>query len=133
MNGLTAPVLNIEAYWRHRKDASMPCHYLFRAEFATLEQAQQFAALFPKTAKLTTVTCYDPSRGTKTGIAENYSNLTADGSNGGVNETAIRRYRTLVKAAAKLGITVAWYADPRTSNAYQTREEFERAAGITAA
>ena len=52
--------------------------------------------------------------------------LTSNAVNGGVNETGIRRYRSLVRHAAKLGVEIVWTTG-NVRNAYQTQADFEAA------
>lgn len=103
-------------------------HFDFNTETDTPESAAALVALFPKSAKLTAGRIMQ-NGGRIGGFIRGSGKLATDGVNGGVNETAIRRYRAVVRAAAKLGIEIRWTAR-NYSNAYISREAFEAAAGI---
>jgi hypothetical protein len=92
--------------------------------------AEAIVALFPKSAGLVASTCreYLPA-GTKTwGYIMGRAALAKDGVNGGKNETGIKRYRSLAKAADKLGYTLDFATrGSKIVGGYTSREEFEAA------
>ena len=81
------------------------------ARFDTPQDAAAFAARFPKAAKLTApslngYTVVGRPGHPERGMIRVHVKLTADGVNGGVNETGLRRLATIRRAAAKLGVEV---------------------------
>jgi hypothetical protein len=116
-----------KSYTHHTDQLS---HITASARTATVEDAQALAAQFPKSAKVSAVSLGgDPAH---LGIIQFHVNLAPNGNNGGINETGLRRYRTLMRAAAKAGITVEWTA-AQAVNSFATQAEFEAAvAGVTA-
>lgn len=101
----------------------LPAGYRFHIDTETLEEAQELAARFPKGTKPI------PHRvGTRSG---NHGCVSWDGSlrpngvRGAVNETAIKRYRAMVKAAGALGFEIEVERPYR--NCFETRESFEAA------
>lgn len=94
------------------------------ADYATREEAEAAAALFPKSAKFYVSTCSHPG-GIYTYTARTRSELTANDNNGGRNETGIRRYRSIMARADKLGAEIEFAAG--FVNHYPTRESFESA------
>ena len=127
-NQLNVP-LQLSAYvtteYDHHVGAGHPQQFEFNAELPTKADAAEFAAQFPKSAKVFAGLLYTEN-GTR-GWASAQASLVSDGVNGGVNETGLRRYRTIVKTAERLGIEILWVA--RAGNAYATREAFEAAIG----
>lgn len=109
-------------------------HLSVDAKFDTIEEAREFAGLFPKSAKFSACRLGVPKDGdyrngrVEKGMVRSSAKLAADGVNGGANETAAKRYRTIMRTAAKLGIEIDW----RTpyGNSIATREEFERMIGV---
>jgi hypothetical protein len=115
--------IQIRAYFDNRKGESVPQDVKIRAEFATLADADAALALFPKSCRA--FTCRGRrADGEKYAIIAMEARLVANGSNGGKNETGIKRYRAFIAKAAKLGFAIAFIAD-RAVNAYQTAEAFE--------
>lgn len=80
-----------------------------RALFDTPADAMAFAQRFPKSTKLAgTVNSHslvNPG-GPDTGIVKVFVKLAADGTNGGANETGLKRLATIRRVAARLGIEV---------------------------
>jgi hypothetical protein len=121
-------VLKLHAYFTspHFDDSHAPTHFAFEQDFATVEAATAFVAQFPKSVKMFTCTV-STSEGGKYYLVNTRANLTSNGINGGINETGLRRYQAVVKAAAKLGVEIV--CTPNASNAYETQEAFEQAIG----
>lgn len=110
---------NTRTYTLHLEDAAQ---YQLRASFATAEERDAWIAEQPKSHKWYSSTC-DMMDGTRRydAVADGY--LTANGVNGGVNETAVRRYRAIAKRHA-----LQWKFNANsTSNAYPTQAAFEAA------
>lgn len=102
-----------------------PQQFEFRMVLPTREDAIAFVAQFPRSTGLraTTLSSADGTYGYVTGSAR----LWADGVNGGRNEAGIKRLRSTLKAANKLGIPVvyrAWWG-----NSYPDMDEFEAKIG----
>lgn len=92
---------------------------------ATREEAEADLDYFPKSAKFG-VTRVTRGPGDAYFQIQTRANLAANGVNGGVNETGVKRYRTVVRNAECLGIV--WQGDEYVYvNSYLTREEFEAA------
>ncbi len=90
---------------------------------AAIKLSREIADQFPKSLKvkpslLHTTGGYKP-------FVQLVANLTANGVNGGINETGLRRYRSFRKNAEKLGIEIEWA--PAFRNSYPTEQQFERA------
>lgn len=122
----TAPVLHCTAW---------PEGYEFAMEVADRDEAAAVVSLFPKSAKMYATTMHTHEGGDWRNGAEitvgrvaHRSNLSANQANGGANETALRRYATIMRAADAAGIPVE-YA-PRWRNSYPDAEAFEAAHGL---
>jgi len=88
-------------------DGGRPHYFEARADFATIADAQDFAAQFPKLVRMTATECVCYNAGaesTRKGIIVVRIHLGADGVNGGVNETGLRRIKTLARICERLGI-----------------------------
>jgi len=74
----------------------------FYIDTATVEEAREVAALFPKSVNARAKGLWGSAehKGTVTMVAK----LAADGANGGVNETGLRRARRFVKVCQDHGI-----------------------------
>lgn len=117
--------IQIRAYFDSRRGESVPQDVKIRAEFATLADADAALALFPKSCRA--FTCAGRrTDGEKYAIIAMEARLVANGSNGGKNETGIKRYRAFVAKAVKLGFAVEFIYG-RAQNAYPTVESFESA------
>lgn len=102
------------------------------ARFETREQAEAAAALFPKACRIKVY-----ALGTYTGLGTpDYRTFTlytihtdirlnADRVNGGKNETGIKRYRSIMRAAERAGLAVEWLSF--SGNSYATQADFEAA------
>lgn len=77
------------------------------AAVLTLEEAQRVAAMFPKSVKLVSSHLSGDPEGNR-GCVTFIASLSANGTNGGVNETGLARYRTFRRVAATLGCDVVW-------------------------
>lgn len=98
------------------------------AAFATRAEAEAFAALFPKyvRAEVRGFTT-DPRPVSVTFEAVSVDlNLAADDCNGGKNETAIKRYRAVVRTLAKHGLEATWTETHGHYN-YASQAAFEAA------
>ena len=75
---------------------------------ADVEGARTLAAQFPKSTKVRALSLTHSSTSGRPvdGFLKFSAQLAADGVNGGRNETGIRRFKSLLKAAEKLGLTV---------------------------
>lgn len=123
-------VLKLHAYYAGhyaRTNPGAPQSYEFTAVLPSRNDAVAFAAQFPKSAKMFggTLSCYDNGRSYVQGYASSHGNLVSNGVNGGVNESALRRYKAIVAAAAKLGVEIQY--EVNALNSYPTRESFEKA------
>lgn len=79
--------------------------------FGTKEEAEAFAANFPKSTRLVVRMCthYEGGRVTRTTWGFDATvKLLANGVNGGRNEAGIKRIRTLLKNAEAKGVNVEW-------------------------
>lgn len=92
------------------------------AATSTFEEAQRVAATFPKSVKLVSTHLSGDPDG-QSGYVSFNASFVANGTNGGVNETGLRRYRTFRRFAASLGHEVLWTA---TFGNAVTEAEFER-------
>jgi hypothetical protein len=108
-----------------------PQDYTLRSpDFATREEAEAWAAQFPKAVRFyVTTLSYSDGRAMTYHARTGSVRLTADAVNGGVNETGVRRYRSAIRTAAKLGLDVVFPAGGNVVNAYTDRAAFEAAIG----
>ena len=120
--------VRVSAHYPLHMGPATPAHLAATVELATEADAVAFVAQFPKSLGLraTTLTRYEGGRSIVTGYVTFQAKLLADGTNGGRNESGVRRYRSLRKHAQRLGVAVEWKAS-RSVNVYQTEEEFEAA------
>ena len=94
------------------------------------EDAVAFAASLPKAAGFrgTTLGTYDGTPGHAdyrcftVGYVNCHGQLLANGNNGGINETGLRRFRAAMRAVEAAGISVVWTAG--CSNSYKTLADF---------
>lgn len=93
--------------------------------FDAKSDAEAFLAMFPKSARLRIVSTGMLDGSTKWS-ARGEAKLSADAVNGGANETGVKRYRSMVKNAAKLNIPVV-FVTSTAINAYASLEEFDAA------
>lgn len=100
-----------------------PSHWKFGGDFLTREEAEEFAAQFPKKCKVSvhTVSSLD---GNWFGIGSS-GNLTPSGVNKGINEAGVARYFAIKATLERLGIEPVWKTG--ATNAYQSQVEFEQA------
>lgn len=82
------------------------------ASFEQPAEAMAFSARFPKSAGLKVYGATATSR----------ARLTANDLNSGVNEAGVRRYRSLIRRAQRLGVTIKWH-DPSTLRAIPVSQE----------
>lgn len=92
-----------------------------------IDAAIAVASMFPKSCKVRATKLFGAD--SVRGYVEFQVHLYENGVNGGVNETGIRRYKTLMKHCAKWGVPVVM-AERRYANAFESIEAFEIAAGI---
>jgi hypothetical protein len=128
---MASNTLRLHAHFtpEYMQAGSAPTHFEFMADLPTVEDAKVFAAQFPKSVKMYAGKILDTNNVTW-GWVRTDGNLTSNGVNGGINETALKRYQAVVKAATKLGIEIQYEKNAR--NSYATREEFETAISAEA-
>ena len=112
------------------KGDKFPSSIRVTADTATAEQAEQLAAQFPKSAKVSAETVDELKDGeyVRTGHVAQRVNLNPDENKGTTNETGLKRYEAFRKAAEKLGHNVV-YEPGSASNAYPTEHELNTAIG----
>jgi len=98
-----------------------PMHFEIEAKCATDTEAEALAAQFPKYVKAN-VRRYTREN---TVTVEISATLRANGANGGVNETGVKRYRKAVEVLAATGYGLE--VGCGFVNAYRTVEAFEAA------
>ena len=91
------------------------------------ETAEQLAAQFPKSVGLRAIAGYQ----NKYGLVHKRIILTPNKTTGEKNDAGIRRYKSILNSAARLGHNVV-YTKTHTSNAYDSADELHAAAGIDA-
>lgn len=128
----TTLTLTLNAYYTteytgYRVPVGSPQAFLFEALVPTVEVAESWRDRFPKGCKTRAIVITMEDRSVK-GLVRMDARLVPDGVNAGVNETGVKRYRAIVKAAAKLGVEIEYVAN--AGNSYPTREAFEAAIGI---
>ena len=130
MNTATAAPATIKLTAALDSRTGEPTLYKFSAEVPTVEDARAFAALFPKSHKVhgTSLTTYAEGGSVVTGLVNHESYISPNKANGGVNETAVKRYRAIVKKLAALGVEIVY--SKAYLNSYETREAFEAAIGL---
>lgn len=111
-------------------DNSQASHVEISMFVDTRETAQMFVATLPKSLRVRATTM-SLSGSQLLGMVSFRVSLNADGVNGGVNETGVKRYRRYLKALADAGVEVKWDNEARCTNSYASPEEFE--AALTAA
>lgn len=87
------------------------------ASFERPAEAMAFAARFPKSAGVQIHGANATSRAT----------LLANGVNGGVNESGVRRYQSLIRTAQELGVTIEWHDPGQINVVLVSQETFESA------
>jgi hypothetical protein len=87
------------------------------ASFERPAEAMAFAARFPKSAGLQIHGANATSRAT----------LRANGVNGGINESGVRRYWSLIRRAQQLGVTIEWHDPAQMKSVLVSQETFESA------
>lgn len=95
-------------------------------ELPTREAAEEWAAQFPQSVRFRVRSCGWLDGSTTYSAGTGLIQLAANGVNGGVNETGLRRYRSAVRTAERLGLDVEFGA-AGTMNAYADRATFEAA------
>lgn len=90
-------------------------------DFPTQDMADRFAAQFPKSAGVKVRPCIMMDGG-RTWSASGQATLAPTATNA-VNEAGVRRYRSVVRAAAKAGLEIDWTTP--YGNSIPTREAFE--------
>jgi hypothetical protein len=122
--GMTA-TLKFTAYHHYQKP-DVVSGASVEAILATVAEAQALVARFPKSAGLRATGC-----NTRDGVVGHVRlrvGLEPNGANGGINETGLRRLRTVLRAAEKLGVPVAY--GPCYGNSYPTQADFEAAVAL---
>lgn len=97
MNDTASPALTITAN---------PTFVNVRAELPTIEAAREFAALFPRAAKMRAEEVSTGPGRPDYAIVSVTITTAANGVNGGTNETGIKRLAGIRRAAAKHGIEI---------------------------
>jgi hypothetical protein len=114
----------------HHFYQDMPSWFQGGIELPSLdsERAEAIAALFPKSVKVHVSKMHEYKSGTQSTVSylRISASLGSDGVNGGRNETGIKRYRAMMKAAERAGIVIEWTAQTLDVT-FATREEFEAA------
>lgn len=116
--------LTVTASHDHYRGAAVPQALEMAGRAADRDAAEAFVAEFPKSAGLR-ASAFSARDGGEGWVSVRI-NLLPNGNNGGRNETGIRRYRTIQRAAARLGVELVWDGE-MFANAYATAEEFEAA------
>lgn len=99
--------------------------FLIRMDTFDEAAATEIASRFPKSARLRVTTLSFSDGRPKVSYIIGRGNLVANGANGGINETGAKRYHTLIRAAAKAGVSIRWEA--RWGNSYPSAHAFETA------
>lgn len=123
---MTGPMITLTATFDDNKRPQGFAAY--GPERATEAEALADLDFFPKSAKFTMdrVTFVREGRHGFYYQIQTQANLAADGVNKGVNETGVKRYRTVVRNAECMGIV--WQGSEVVyPNSYLSREEFEAA------
>lgn len=133
----TYGTVTISAYYVHYDvdDAKeRPSMLEARASFATPGEASVFKASFPVACRVRSygVSCYDYENDRRADYAgaSFHAKLVKDESNGGFNESGVKRYRRFRKQLDAMGYRVEWKVDAR--NAYESEDEFEAALVVAA-
>lgn len=121
-NGITAEVRAYHA----TEGQEPPIGFDFSITVETLEQAVEIAGWFPKSCRIEATRLVSAS--SVRGYVRGGASLRSNGVNGGVNETGLRRYRSIVRHCQRLGITTGYRAD--AGNSYPSQAEFEAAIGM---
>ena len=120
----TTAAVKINASYSLGWNEGLPQSFDLSVHFDTDADRDAFIALFPKSAKITPTVCHY-GEGVVKPIAVHRTGFTANGNNGGVNETGTKRVRNLLKTLDKSGVEVEWTTPFR--NSYATRADFEAA------
>lgn len=130
MRDLSSPTApnTVEMHAEHKSgEPNHPQCLSLYARFETVEQAQAAAALFPKSCRVRVSTlsgCGADRSITLHTIGVDIW-LNADGVNKGVNETGIKRYRSIMRAIGKAGLDIVWLGE-MYGNSIATQDEFEQ-------
>lgn len=116
-----APTITLAATFTH--DRSPLAFVAYGPQHDTREAAEADLDFFPKMAKFV-VNRVTTGRGTGYFQIRTSARLAADGVNGGVNETGVKRYRAVARNAP----AVTWQGEECVyGNSFLTREDFEAA------
>lgn len=119
----------IHASFEYYKGSDFPQWFEFSTPLrATMAEAEADVAQFPKSSKLKAYELRDYTTGKLRYYARISIKLRTDGTNGGVNETGIKRMRAIYRVLDKQALPVQLRTDG--ANYYQSREAFE--AGLAA-
>lgn len=122
----------IRAFFDYHAGSGIAQHVDVRLTADTREQAEEIAALFPKSVKAKAWTMTH-GNGSKSHFVGMWADFISTGATGAKNETSIKRYRSFLRHAEKQGFVVefsaeGYFADSRTAtNQYLEREPFETA------
>jgi hypothetical protein len=122
MTNHTESAYRLTVYYDCHRGESVPLFAEIRRTIATVEEAKAIVAELPKSMKLTATTLRSLANGDQ-GYIRGRVTLKANGVNGGVNETGVKRLKAWV---AKLDTE---YTTARTSNAYATLTDALAAIG----
>lgn len=116
--------LTLSATYVTSQGKQYPASIYVSAALPTRQDADALVARFPKSVKLYAADLNgDPLNTARVRATIDLLGTTA---NGGVNETGLKRYRSILKSAAKLGITVDFKAHG-CAPSYPTQEALEAA------
>lgn len=117
------PKVRVNAYYDVM--TKKPFFWEAMAEFGTHEALAEALPKIPKSAGLKEM--HPIGHGTK---AYARGNLRPTDVTGEVNEAGIRRYRTVLRSAAKIGADVEWEGpESPTQNRYLNQKQFHQAIG----
>jgi hypothetical protein len=121
----TTPAFTVEATYDTVTGAV--AQVTVRATVPTFTDAYEIATQFPQLVKLgaTTLHTYEKGECEEFGYLYFDAKLKANGINGGVNETGLKRYRSLRKHLARLGYSISYVAP--YGNSYADEAAFEAA------
>lgn len=93
---MEAPITELFAYYPVNDPGDRLTHAGTYTRFPTVAAAEEFAAKFPKSCGLRVGGGCDAD-GTRYGVVTTHVNLYADGVNGGVNETGVKRLKRFLR------------------------------------
>ena len=112
--------VELSAHWEWSDDSKPIEAFRISLTCDTAEEAEEFAALFPKSYKVRT-TRVSVLNGDDYYSAYQETWLYSNGVNGGVNEAGVSRIKKTLAKMEKLGIETEWKVC--YGNSYKTKEE----------